>query len=387
MQIIINAASANMGGSVTYIRNLVRWLPKVAPRHRFITYVPAATLTELRALETSTMELRRYPFARTGGAARLGFDHALIPALREWTRADLVFSAQGFASGGLRCPQVLLIRNSVYFDPIFERSYRQRGRSLLRNTVRRWASVLSAKVSEAVLFPTIAMQHLVERHVSLRGKLVDAIHYGFDPLAMEGGAPPERLELLRRAREAGSFVLLNVSTYAVHKNFEVLVEALPRLRAQGIPVKLFSTTSRDRTTDKVEYDAMMRRIHDLRVDDLFVELGYVPYEQLGHLYREADASVIPSFAESFGHSVVEAMSFGLPVIASDVPVNTEVSCGVGRYFRVLDPASCADAIAEVVSSPELRAEMSRRSRDASRGFSWEVYARRLVSVFEAVARS
>src|SRR5690606_7239692 len=121
-------------------------------------------------------------------------------------------------------------------------------------------------------------------------------------------------------------VLLNVSTFSVQKNLETLIEALARLRERGLDVVLLTTTSRDKTTDTAEYDALVRRAEELGVRQNWVELGYVPYHELGHLYELADLYVFPSFTESFGHSLVEAMACGLPVVASGMPVNREV-CG------------------------------------------------------------
>ena len=46
MKVLINAASAKMGGAVTYLKNLLLWLPRVAPQHRFTVYAPGGTLEE-----------------------------------------------------------------------------------------------------------------------------------------------------------------------------------------------------------------------------------------------------------------------------------------------------------------------------------------------------
>ena len=55
MRILINAASAHMGGAVTYLRNVLHWLPVIAPEHHVVVYVPEATATRMAQMATTTM--------------------------------------------------------------------------------------------------------------------------------------------------------------------------------------------------------------------------------------------------------------------------------------------------------------------------------------------
>lgn len=55
-------------------------------------------------------------------------------------------------------------------------------------------------------------------------------------------------------------------------------------------------------------------------------------QQLHSLYKNARALIVPSFYEGFGLPVIEALSLGCPVIASDIPVFREVAEGLVNYF-------------------------------------------------------
>jgi len=391
MHVLINAASANMGGAVTYLQNVLRWLPRVAPEDNFTVFVPRETIGKLADTgEARNVDIRAYPYENTGGKERFYFDQVLLPRLVRSSKVDVLFSSTGFGTYVSPCPQVLLVRNLAYFDRAFHARYRELGRSLRRNTFRRWLSIVSIKTADVVLFPTRGMQEMVEGYVSLGGRRAEAIHYGFDHEAFSArnGNESELCKQIEGWKSQGYNILLNVSTFAVQKNYETLVEALPHVKATGCKVKVLLTISREKTTDKAEYDALMRRAADLGVDGDLVEVGYVPYQQLGALYRSADLYVFPSFSESFGHSLVEAMASGLPVVAAGSPVNREVAGDAGIYFDSFDPVHCASKIVDVISSPQRRHQLREASLNRAKHFSWESYATKLVGVFrEAVANS
>jgi glycosyltransferase involved in cell wall biosynthesis len=147
---------------------------------------------------------------------------------------------------------------------------------------------------------------------------------------------------------------------------------------------LVTTTSREQTSDKDEYDALQERAAELGVDDHWVELGYVPHRELPSLYRTADMYAFPSFTESFGHSMVEAMASGLPVVASDKAVHREVCEGAAAYFDTFDAVDCADTICDVLDDKEQRAAMRQAAMCRVHHFSWEQYVGQLAEVFEHV---
>ena len=387
MHALINAASAHMGGALTYLTNILRCLPEVAPTDKFTVFAPEATRARLSSLAQKNIVLRDYPAEQTRGWRRLWFDQVLIPKIARQLNIDVLFSSTGFGTFVAPCPEILLVRNPVYFSEDFAQTYRLLNRSLHRVRLRRWYSGLSVKFSDHVLFPTCAMKDMVESHVDLSNPFTDVIHYGFDRrnFFKEGAKPPGIVQKIRGWKREGYQILLNVSTYAVHKNFETLIEGLAHLKANNKRFRLITTTSRERTSDKAEYDALQRRAGQLGVDENWVESGYVPYEKLQFLYRDADAYVFPSFTESFGHSLVEAMVSGLPVIAAGMPVNREFCSYAWCYFDTFDAKDCGQAIARVLAHADLRDEMRRASKRRAQDFSWQVYAEQLMAVFRRLA--
>ena len=108
-------------------------------------------------------------------------------------------------------------------------------------------------------------------------------------------------------------------------------------------------------------------------------------------YSTARAAVVPSHFEGFGFPASEAMSCGVPVIASDAGALPEVigpDGHAGRLFASRDPQALATAIAELLSDPQRCAQMGRNARARVQSvFRWSDAAAQLVEVFEETRRA
>ncbi|TXS42885.1 glycosyltransferase family 4 protein [Streptomyces sp. t39] len=96
-------------------------------------------------------------------------------------------------------------------------------------------------------------------------------------------------------------------------------------------------------------------------------------------YARAGAFVLPSEKEGMALVALEAMAAALPVIATDVPGNTELLTDVG-LLTAPEPAALAAAIDRLAADPELCFSLSVRSARAARRYTWQ----RTVSEVEAV---
>lgn len=114
----------------------------------------------------------------------------------------------------------------------------------------------------------------------------------------------------------------------------------------------------------------LRRTHDLRLigrrgwgveppSDVVV-MGAVDDRTLAALYRGAAALVSPSLYEGFGLPLIEAMSVGLPVLCSDIPVYREVTGGLVRYFSLRSTDDLVDQLDALVDAPEADRDQWRR---------------------------
>lgn len=124
------------------------------------------------------------------------------------------------------------------------------------------------------------------------------------------------------------------------------------------------------------------------LSDRVIMLGSVPNVDLPPFHAACDAYLGPAVGgESFGVVLVEAMSAGLPVIASDIAGYREVvRNGLdGLLVPPRDPAAMAAAVDRVLSDENLADRLRNAGLERARGFDWSVVASRLEGIYERAA--
>jgi glycosyltransferase involved in cell wall biosynthesis len=371
VRLAINATSAHMGGAVTYLRSV---LPELARRMaaagegRTLLWAPRGALgdTAVPGLESRDPGGAANANGLGGIGRRLWFDQVELPRRLREDRADALYSSANFGTLRPGVRQALLIRNPVYFDPlIFERIHAPRIRAQYR--LQRELALASIRAADVVLFPTRAMQDMV---TAFTGRVLG------DWRVAPYGA---RRDLFRpadgRPARTGPAELLHVSLYCDHKNVRTLLAALERLEARrpgghrlrltaGFgsiePGPLYPDLAGDR-------EAFAR----LAARGVAQDVERRAYASLPELYRSSDVFVFPSYTESFGHPLVEAMASGLPVVAADVPVNREMCGDAALYFRTFDPDDFAATIERVTGDAALYARLREEGLARAREFTWE----------------
>ena len=116
-------------------------------------------------------------------------------------------------------------------------------------------------------------------------------------------------------------------------------------------------------------------------------LGYVSDAALAELYRRCTVFCYPSLGEGFGLPVLEAMATGAAVLTSNVSSLPEVGGEAVEYADPNDVASITTGLAELLDSPERRAELGAAALVRSAEFSWAHFAERTLGTLERSARA
>ena len=136
------------------------------------------------------------------------------------------------------------------------------------------------------------------------------------------------------------------------------------------------------TGDRLEW--LRARAVELGLADAVRFPGFLDRPALTALYRSASVYVLPSIAEPFGLTVLEALRQGVPTIAARQAGVNEVVRSVIRVDAGNVPA-LADRILRVLDSPRLRARLSRMGRAEVARMSWRIPATRCLEVYREVA--
>lgn len=382
MHLFINGAGASAGGGLTYLANL---LPNLAGAGVRAT---VAVTPEFLAAAPHPEKGVEYIRLLGGGsvAGRFWREQKDLPAQIQKSGADVLLSAGNFALRNSPVPQILLSRNSLYTSPDFYRDLLERGeyRMWIENRIKGAFARRSIGWADRTIAPSNAFARELERW---SGRPVLALHHGFDPESF-CGSQAELPEALARKLDstAKTLRILLVSHYNYYRNFETVFRAIAEFKKRpGAPdIRLFLTCELKKSKTPGSYDPepAARLIEHLGIRDQIVELGAVRYEQLHHVYRACDIFVTAAYAETFAHPVVEAMSCGLPIVASDLPVHREI-CGNGAvYFPRFSPEALAGELLRLASSPRLCGDLSRAGKERLQAFSWRSHVEQLLRIAE-----
>jgi glycosyltransferase involved in cell wall biosynthesis len=369
MRILIDATGAHSGGAFTYLVNLVPRLCALEPGWRFRVLVRgerlAAALPPAPALEVTRLPpmglARRIAFGLVGAGL----------AAARW-RADAVLSTGDVAPFFARCPTVASFRNPNVFTSLDQGWYPYQvwRLGLLRRLAR-----LTARRCDRILFVSHDSAHWIGDSIGLPAAKRVVIHHGIDAARFAGpaGAPPHPRPYI-----------LSVSSIYRYKNFVRLIEAWTDLAGRRPEAPDLVIVGDDLDPD---YAERMRaaRLGAGALAERILFAGEVPYAEIPRWYAHARLCVFPSYLETFGHPLLEAMAAGVPQVAADIPVSREIAGDAARYADPRDTGQLARAIEQVLGDDALRADLVARGRERVRSFTWEASARRHLALFSELA--
>jgi glycosyltransferase involved in cell wall biosynthesis len=114
-------------------------------------------------------------------------------------------------------------------------------------------------------------------------------------------------------------------------------------------------------------------------------LEKVSDEDLPSLYKHAEFFILPSLYEGFGLPVLEAMSYGCPVITSNISSLPEAGGDAALYVDPKDVKDITEKMNRLLEDDKLRRELSEKGKEQIKKFSWEKSAKEVLAVLEEAA--
>ncbi|GAA4727680.1 glycosyltransferase family 4 protein [Isoptericola chiayiensis] len=350
------------GGVQFHVRDLAEALRDQG--HEVSVLAPAGEGTELPDVVTSAG--RAVPVRYNGSVARLAFGPRTAARVRRWIDAgdfDVLHLHEPMT------PSLSMLALWVAEGPVvatFHTSQvRSRALQIAHPLLRQSLEKISARIAVSEDARRTLVDHLGGDAVVVpNGVYVDAFDVAPEP-RWQGTAQAPTIAFLGRLDEP-------------RKGLQVLAQAAPGILRQ-VPGARFLVAGRG-DTGRADAEAL------LGPDAASFEwLGGVSDADKAALLASADLYVAPQTGgESFGIVLVEAMSAGAGVVASDLGAFQRVldDGAAGRLFTTGDPAALTRAVLGALADPQDTAERRRRASEFVRHFDWSTVTGQVLAVYE-----
>lgn len=245
----------------------------------------------------------------------------------------------------------------------------------LRTTVEVINEVVSAlstsieyKRANKIIAVSKALAEEAIKYFHLSTERIVVIHNGID---LQG------LNVYYKKRKEDQ-TILSVGRLVWRKGFKFLIDAMPNVLSEYPDARLFIVGDGDQQVP------LQRLVKKLGIDHAVKFLGRVSTEKLYSLYCKADVYVQPSLYEPCGITILEAMSFGKPIVATNVGGTPElITNGVeGLLVKPKDSEHLAKAITCLFSDSSLKKKLGDNARRrVERDFTWEVVAKKTMKLY------
>ncbi len=377
---ILNPGRGEFAGIGHYVRHLVRHLLRQDEENRYTLFFDDRATKGLMAETIGShpkAAAKVLPFCKYKKYLPYAYAHHLVASAIARERADVFHAPSGSLPMGYAGASVITVHDlAIYLHPewfpggqLFAR------RIVVPSGVRRARRIIAVSRST---------KRDLQRIFSTPSEKISVIHEGVPPAPKASG--DKRSSVIPDKQ-----YFLFLGTIEPRKNvdglaraYETLVRRFPKL-ADGVDLVIAGERGwkSERTFARIEEFNKTHGGGGPRIRTL----GYVSAEDKAALMAHALAFVFPSFYEGFGLPVLEAMSLGAPVIASNLSSLPEVT---GRAALLVDPrdeAELALAMKHLLEDPKKREELARKGHERSLEFRWEKAAGETLEVYEAAFKN
>ncbi|MFJ9177242.1 glycosyltransferase family 4 protein [Streptomyces sp. NPDC102360] len=350
------------GGVQFHIRDLAEHL--IGLGHEVSVLAPADDETPLPPYVVSAG--RAVPVPYNGSVARLNFGFLSAARVRRWL-SDGTFDVVHIHEPA--SPSLGLLTCWAAQGPIVATFHTSNPRSRAMIAAYPILQPALEKISARIAVSEYARRTLVE-------------HLGGDAVVIPNGVDVDFFARAEpKAEWQGDTIGFIGRIDEPRKGLPVLMKALPKILAERPQTRLLVAGRGD------EDEAVASLPKEMR--DRVEFLGMVSDEDKARLLTSVDVYVAPNTGgESFGIILVEAMSAGAPVLASDLDAFAQVldQGAAGELFTNEDADTLAVAALRLLGDPDRRAELRARGSKHVRRFDWSTVAADILSVYETVAQ-
>jgi glycosyltransferase involved in cell wall biosynthesis len=362
--------SGSDAGVATYAKNLIKHLIIENKNHDIYFFGSPEYLSLTDAPRTHLISTS--PIVNRGWK-RILWEQFALPSKAKRSNIDVMFYPDHTASVFRKhFPNIITIHDLAFLAmpetfPIGKRLYKS---VAVRQSIHKADKIIA--VSHATKEECIRLLNVPKEKIKV---IYNGIDSNFKKINL-----PDIINNTRKQFGLSKKFILFVGTLEPRKNIIRLIKAFHQLMTAGyIDHKLVIAGKKGWL-----YSEIFSEVDRLSLNDSVIFLNYITQNDLVNLYSLADMLVYPSLYEGFGFPPLEAMACELPVVASNISSMPEV---LGDAALLVDPYSIDDissAMTKILSDAELRKRLTEKGLQRAKQFSWQMFARELLKVFDEI---
>lgn len=346
--IAVNATASRYGGALTILRQFIEAIP--ADGFQYILFVDDSFSGQNLPDNTKIVRLNKRAFAK-----RFLWDAF---GLKKWLKANNIkpFAAVSLQNTNFRlnklCPNFIYYHQPVPLFPYKWNPLKKQERILwfYKNIYPLFVKLFLNSKTEIF----VQLEYIKEKFSERFNFPKNKIHVVFPNVLLPQIQQKNRNFSVNIDRKKFNIFYPAISHF--YKNHEILFKAFNYIDKQlSVPLVLYLTVNED-FTDKY----LFRNIE-------IVSTGQISHSNVCEYYANIDALVFPSYIETLGLPLIEAASFGLPVIAADLPYSREVLNGYDgvNYVDYKNAEAWGNAILQLVSKSGQKYKPFNKSDNSS----------------------
>jgi len=352
-----------VGGVHTYVSRLVPALLEAAPDQTFLLYADSKAPLELAA--TTGAIVRTMPWRHQGSSV---WNDRMMARWMASDGVDIAFFPANYGFGPASAASVVTVHDAINLLPLrhtlFVRGHAATLRTHMMTVYLHLATVRAVRRATRLITMSGYSRDTIVAASTRRGEDIDVVPHGTPPVMP---VTPDDVQRVRQVHDiTGSYVLADGL-----KNPGVLLRAAARLAPDVRRAHTLVFFARHGQVLPVLAAAVASG--DARF------LVNPPRTELAALYAGASAFVFPSWIEGFGLPLLEAMSYGAPIIASDRGAIPEVAGDAAVLVDAEDDEGLARALHEVLMHPTAATRLRAAGAARGRRFTWRRSAERTLA--------
>lgn len=218
----------------------------------------------------------------------------------------------------------------------------------------------------------IAISEVIKNSIEAKYKRNDSY------LIYNGITKPERISpgsILKKYDLIPGNYIFTACRFVPEKGLTELIQAYSKIETDS---KLVISGAADHVTD------YSRTVEELAAKYNVVLTGNVFGPELGELFSNAGLFVLPSYYEGLPIALLEALSYDLPVLISDIPAHMEIQLNPERYFKVGNEEALIEKMECLLHKPLTSDELNYNRKILQEKYDWDVISDQVISVYQSV---